>query len=255
MKLEDAFSGDGALIGFIVAGDPGFEESFEAAETLLENGVDVLELGLAFSDPLADGPTIQAAASRAIKAGMNTDEYFRLAEKISEKYSKPLVCLGYYNMMHAYGLEEFARKCGETGIKGVITPDLPLEEAGEFKTYLNENNVDMVFIAAETTSNERVKKLSSEGGGFLYLTAVLGVTGARDETSKKLGETIRRVKEHSSLPVAVGFGLSTPRQIRQVLEYGADAAIVGSAIVKENMRQDSESLGEFIKSLKKAVTG
>jgi tryptophan synthase alpha chain len=251
-RLYDALAGGGKLVAFIVAGDPDMESSYGMACSVIEAGADVLELGLPFSDPIADGPTIQEAGKRALDAGMNTDRYFRLAERVSRAYDTPLVCLTYYNIILQYGLDRFARCCASSAIEGVIVPDLPLEEAGPLTERLDDAGVDFIFIVAETTTDGRLDEIAERAGGFVYVTAVLGTTGAREGLSPGLRRLIRRVKSRVSIPVAVGFGISTPEHVRKVHEYGAEAAIVGSAIVKLTPK-GRDTVKRLVKRLKTAV--
>ncbi len=252
MRLEKALKGGGKFIAFITAGDPSVEDSYEIACDIIGSGADVLELGLPFSDPIADGPTIQAAGQRALEAGMNTDEYFKLASRISKEYGTPLVCLTYYNLILQYGLRRFAVKCYHSGVEGVIVPDLPVEEAGSFTRELRNQGVDFIFLVSETTPDERLDKILSRASGFVYVVALLGTTGAREKVSKNLKKLIKRVKKHTSLPVAVGFGISAPDHAREVISYGADAAIVGSAIVKLVANGDREKIKSLVKQMKAA---
>jgi tryptophan synthase alpha chain len=231
-RLEDALRGGGKLVAFTVAGDPTFEESYWMASAMIDAGADVIELGLPFSDPIADGPTIQEAGLRALSAGMNTDRFFELARRIREGHDTPMVCLTYYNIVLQYGLARFAAKASSAGIDGLVVPDLPYEEAGPLMAELRARGVDLIFLVAETTPKRRMERILAEAAGFVYVVALLGTTGAREALSPGLGKLIRRVKACSRVPVAVGFGISTPAQVRKVLAMGADAAIVGSGIVR-----------------------
>ncbi len=255
MILADKFSelekkGEKALIGFVVAGDPDFEKSYRIASEVIESGADILEIGLPFSDPIADGPTIQAAGTRALNSGMNTDKYFELTGKLCEKYDVPLVCLTYYNLVLQYGLDKFAKKCCETGVTGIIIPDLPVEEAGELLASCRANNVDFIFLVAETTTEKRLDLILKEASGFVYIVALLGTTGARSEISEKLKPLVKRVRKMTQLPLAVGFGVSKPDHIKEIIGYGADAVIVGSAIVKSVENDAIGQTKEYVRSLK-----
>lgn len=250
-RLEEALQGGNRLIAFIVAGDPDPVRSYELACDVIESGADVLELGLPFSDPLADGPTIQEAGQRALKAGMNTDRYFEFAAKIRGRYGTPLVCLTYYNIVLQYGLPKFAKSCAQTGIDGLIIPDLPIEEAGPLHKELRMVGVDLVFLVAETTTDGRLRRICDAASGFIYVVALLGTTGARDELSPKLKGLIARITRKTKLPLAVGFGISRPEHVRQVIEFGADAAIVGSGIVK--LGGDRQKVREYVRALVSAA--
>lgn len=251
MSLKDAFEGGGKLVAFIVGGDPSVEKSYETACDVIEAGTDVLEIGLPFSDPIADGPTIQAAGQRALEAGMDTDKYFKLVKRIDEKYETPLVCLTYYNIVLAYGLDRFAKACKDSGVEGVIIPDLPIEEAGEFRQALAKEKVDFIFLVAETTTDDRLDKILAAATGFVYVVALLGTTGTRDKVSPKLKSLIARIRKRTKLPLAVGFGISRPEHVKEVLSYGADAAIVGSGIVKKI--GNGEDVGGYVRQLKAAT--
>lgn len=252
-RIHEALAGGGKLITFLVAGDPSTEESLRYADMMIESGTDVLEVGLPFSDPIADGPTIQAAAARALESGMNTDKYFEVTKAISEKHGIPLVCLTYYNLVLQYGLGRFAEKCAMTGVDGVIIPDLPIEEAEPLMKSLEENSVDLVFLVADTTTPERLERILEASNGFIYIVARLGTTGERKELSDNLKSLIERVREKTEVPVAAGFGISNPGQAKKVIEYGADAAIIGSAIVKRIGDGDPDGVRKLVSGLSKAV--
>ncbi len=249
--LEEALAGGGKLVAFTVAGDPTVEESYRAASRIIEAGADVLELGLPFSDPLADGPTIQEAGLRALAAGMNTDRYFALAKRLNGRYETPLVCLTYYNIILRYGLRRFAEGCGSSGIDGVIVPDLPLEESGPLRRELKRAGADFIFLVAETTPKDRLGRILAAASGFVYVVALLGTTGARKNVDPKLRALIRRVKAGTTLPVAVGFGISTPAHVKAVIGMGADAAIVGSGIV--GGQAEGGDVGAYVGQLAKAA--
>jgi len=251
-RLGKAFEGGGKLVAFIVGGDPTVDESYKIACDVIESGADVLEVGLPFSDPMADGPTIQEAGTRALTAGMNTDKYFELCKRISKKHDAPLVCLTYYNLVLQYGLGKFSKRCAETGVDGLIVPDLPIEEAGPLRKELEENNVDFIFLVAETTTDERLEKILKTASGFVYIVALLGTTGAREEISDKLKSLVEKVRSKTKLPLAVGFGISKPEHVKEVLSYGADAAIVGSGIVRF-VGEDRGGIPGYVKSLKNAA--
>ena len=247
-----------ALITFITAGDPTVSHTLDLVGALVENGADVVELGLPFSDPLADGPTIQKASERSLKRGMNTDIYFRITETLSRKYDVPFVCLTYYNIILQYGLLRFAESCRKYGVSGVIVPDLPVEEAGELLSACRKSQVNLIFLVSETTNDERLNRILRKASGFVYAVAMLGTTGARENMSDKTRKLIRRIKSRTNLPVSVGFGISKPEHVKQVLSYGADAAIVGSAIVRKiegnvsNKKRMIAEVKSFVRTLKKA---
>lgn len=252
---------EGALIAFVTAGDPTIEDTVGIAKALEKGGADIIELGLSFSDPIADGPTIQAASERALKAGMNTDVYFKIAKKVRKSVRAPLVCLTYFNPILKRDIDRFMDDCNKSGIDGVIIPDLPVEEAKGVIEKARGNDVDTIFLAAPTTTDERMKKILDSTRGFIYLVGLLGVTGARKELSKTVKEVINRARKVAKreVPLAVGFGISTPKHVREVITSGADGTIVGSAIVDiiaKNTRNKKKMLREiraFVAQLKQAT--
>mgnify|MGYP001084516704 CR=1 FL=1 len=249
MKLAEAFENRPLLIAYICAGDPTPESTPEIVELLARAGADVVEIGLPHSDPIADGPVIQAAAQRAIEAGMNTDVYFEMASRV--KADIPLVFMGYYNMIYQRGLDKFAEDCAASGITGLIVPDLPPEEAGPLRAACRKADVDLIYLVAPNTPAERIPYVASSSSGFLYLVARSGVTGARSEVLSSTKTLIQRVT--TDLPKAVGFGISTPEQAAEVVRAGADAAIVGSVCVDLISRGDLDGLEELIRGMKKAI--
>jgi tryptophan synthase alpha chain len=252
--------GEGALIAFVTAGDPNADATRKIAKTLEDAGADMIELGLPFSDPIADGPTIQAASERALKSGMNPDVYFSVIKKIRGEVKVPLICLTYFNPVLKRGVGRFMKDCADSGIDGVIIPDLPVEEAKEVLEKADENGVDVIFLAAPTTTEERMKKILDSTRGFVYLVSLLGVTGARRELSRTVKDVIKRARkaEKKNVPIAVGFGISTPEHVREVIAAGADGAIVGSAIVDviaKNIGDEEKMLHDirgFVAQLKEA---
>jgi tryptophan synthase alpha chain len=236
LRLKDKFDelrekGEGALIAYITLGDPSPEESFMLAQSLIDSGsVDVLELGIPFSDPIADGPVIQAAVDRALRAGMNTDLAFRLSKRL--KKSVPVVYLTYYNIVLQRGVDKFLGDCEDAGISGLIIADLPFEESEEVRRACARNGVDYIHIVTPNTPQGRMKMILSEASGFVYLVSNMGVTGTRQSLAKGLSATVRRAIECSGgTPLAVGFGISRPGHVSEVIGMGAEGAIVGSAIV------------------------
>jgi tryptophan synthase alpha chain len=262
MKISEKFKElrerkEAALIGFITAGDPTIEDTIKIADTLIKNGVDILELGLPFSDPVADGPVIQKAGERALKEGINTDKYFETAKKIT---GAPKACMTYYNLVLKRGLDKFAKDCAESDISGLIIPDMPIEESEELHEACSKHGVDLILFAAPTTTKERLRKNIKAASGFLYLVSVTGVTGDRKELPTELTNLIKETKKESgTLPVAVGFGISKPEQIKEILSAGADAVIVGSAfirIIEENIGDKNKiltKLAQYTKELKEAT--
>jgi tryptophan synthase alpha chain len=231
--------GNAALIGYITAGDPTFELTIQIADALISGGVDILELGLPFSDPIADGPTIQAASVRALAAGMTPMKVLEIAEQIKNQHDIPIVIMTYYNPVFKIGLNKFMASAKDHMVNGFIVPDLPVEEAADYIEAAHTNALDTIFLAAPSTSEERLCKIVNASSGFLYLVSHFGVTGAKTAIEDLTIQLIKRVKPltERKLPLAVGFGISRPEHVKQVIRAGADAAIVGSAFV--NIAQKS----------------
>jgi len=254
-KLKDKRA---AFIPFVVAGDPDLKTTEALVLKMAECGADIIEVGVPFSDPLADGPTIQAGSQRALKNGVNLKEIFRMAERL-EGISTPLVLMTYFNPVLQHGLKSFAEDCRRNGIDGVIIPDLPPEEAGPWIREAKPSKVDTIFLLAPTSSTERIRLTNRYSRGFLYYVSVTGVTGTRGKLPEELEAAIRQIKKYSRKPVAVGFGISTPEQVREV-SHCADGVIVGSAIVKliEENRENSDlvsRVGDSVSSLSGALAG
>jgi len=249
MKISKAFENRPLLIVYICSGDPTPQATVDLAKRIAEAGADIIELGLPHSDPIADGPTIQAAAQRAIAAGMNTDVYFETAAAIDVNI--PKVFMGYYNMIYARGLDKFAADCAKSGIDGLIVPDLPPEEAGPLRKACLDRGVDLIFLVAPNTTPDRMNMILNQTSGFVYLVARAGVTGARKDMLQDTKSLIARVP--SKVPKAVGFGISNPDQAAEVIEAGADAAIVGSACVDLIAKGEFEELEHLIRDMKEAI--
>ena len=265
MTLADKFEElnsrrEKALIGFITAGYPDADATPAIAGALMRGGVDILELGLPFSDPIADGVTIQRASERSLRAGMNPDVYFEVASAIK---GVDKVCLTYYNLVLQRGLEQFVNDCESAGISGIIVPDLPVEESEPLLSVCNRYETDLIFLIAPTTTDKRMVKILHAATGFIYVVSLLGVTGARERLSDAISPLISRIREHESamkikVPLAVGFGISKPEHVRTVSQI-ADGAIVGSAILR--MIEEGEGSGDglmrrledFVRSLKAAT--
>jgi len=220
-----------AFIAYLVAGHPDTAGFPAAARAVIDGGADILELGMPFSDPVADGPTIQHAHTRALEAGMTVDRYFDGVRGIREVSGIPLVLMVYCNTVHRRGVERFYREAMDAGADAVLIVDMPPEEGERALAAARENHLDQIFLVAPTTSEERLILIAGSGSGFLYLASLLGVTGARDRLSGEASRLISRVRPHTSLPLAVGFGISRPEHARALREAGADGIIVGSAIV------------------------
>ncbi len=260
MTLEKTFKklnirNEKALIGFVTAGYPTAEDTTKIADALIHGGVDILELGLPFSDPIADGVTIQRASEISLRAGMNTDIFFDVAAGIR---GVDKVCLTYYNLVLQRGLEQFVCDCEASGIGGIVLPDLPVEESKPLLKICEGYETDLIFIIAPTTTAKRMVKILDAAAGFIYVVSLLGVTGTRDTVSGSIQPLIESIKEQEKgkeVPLAVGFGISQPEHVRTVCEF-ADGAIVGSAIIKlieEELASKEHMLHrleEFTRSLK-----
>lgn len=245
-----------ALIPFVVAGDPDLRVTEALVFEMAGRGADIIELGVPFSDPLADGPTIQNASQRALKNGTSLKEVLILAKRL-KGITPPLILMTYYNPVFQYGLRTFAKECRKGGIDGVIIPDLPPEEAEPWILEAREKDLDTIFLIAPTSPPERIKKISRLCRGFIYYVSVTGVTGVRRGLPEDLERSIRRIRELSEKPIAFGFGISGPRQVRKISHF-ADGVIVGSAIVKiveENLGRPNliAKVGEFVSSLNQAL--
>lgn len=242
---------DGALISYVMAGDPSIEASSGIVKALAKGGADIIELGFPFSDPVADGPTIQVAGQRALAAGMDIERYFELVRAL--EVDVPLVCMTYYNPVFRYGVEKFVENAAEAGISGLIIPDIPVEEATDLKISCDTYGLDLIFLVAPTTTNTRILKILERGSGFIYLVSRLGVTGERNDVAGSTKELLARVK--TDIPKAVGFGISTGKQAAEVRKAGADAVIVGSAFVRiiEEGKDVNERLEALARELKSGI--
>lgn len=251
--------GEGAFIPFTVAGDPDFETSLEIVRQYVDNGADALEIGFPFSDPVADGPSVQAADIRSLDSGMTTEKCFEFIGRIREFTSIPIGLLVYYNLIYKMGVEEFYVKAKKYGVNGILAADLPPEEAENAFTAAQKNKIDQIFMVAQTTSNGRIDKIVKMCSGFLYVVAVMGVTGARSDIKKSTVDLIKRVKNHTDLPLAVGFGISKPEHVKDVIQAGSDGAIIASAIIDiitqnlNDMDVAKEEIGSFCRELKEST--
>ncbi|UZE91975.1 MAG: tryptophan synthase subunit alpha [Methanosarcinales archaeon] len=237
---------EGALIAYICAGDPIAEKTVEIVDALVKGGVDMIELGLPFSDPVADGATIQAAIDRALTSGMNPDKFFKLAGSMN--VNVPLIVMTYYNLIFRRGIKRFVSDCKSAGISGIIVPDLPVEESEELHQFCRDAGVDLIFIVAPTTTEERMNLILDKASGFLYIVSRLGVTGVREDVADSTEGLLKRIK--APIPKAVGFGISKPEHVREILKAGADGVIVGSAFVNIIAKNEPEML----KSLENLAT-
>ena len=248
-----------AFIGFTVAGDPDKETCIRAAMALIEGGTDILELGVPFSDPVADGPTIQKADERSLTAGTKMDTVFEIVRDLRKKTDVPLVFLAYYNMVYHRGVDRFYKEAHEAGVDGILIADTPVEESDDVYETALRYGIDPIFLITRTTSDERIKKIAARAHGYLYLVAVLGVTGVRDTVSSGALELLQRVRNHTTLPLALGFGIATPDHAKTCAEAGADGVIVGSAIVEiigknlGNPDKMERDLKTYVGQMKKAL--
>lgn len=253
-NIKKAFENGKAFIAFITCGDPDLETTAAVVREAVKNGADLIELGIPFSDPTAEGPVIQGANLRALKGGVTTDKIFALVRELRRDVHIPLVFMTYANVVFSYGAEKFITTCEEIGIDGLILPDLPFEEKEEFLAVTRAHNVDLVSLIAPT-SDDRIKMIASEADGFLYIVSSLGVTGVRSEITTDLSSIAKLVKESSSVPSAIGFGISTPEQAKKMSLY-ADGVIVGSAIIKiieKHGKDAAPFVGEYVKEMKDAI--
>jgi len=233
MSLDDVFaSGEPAFVPYLAAGDPNYEASLEYVEALERGGADVIELGLPFSEPIAEGSTIQSAIVRALKAGMTPERYFEFVEELD--VDVPLVCMTYYNLVFQYGDEHgprpFVERAAEVGIEGFVIVDIPAEEADPLREACDEFGLDLIFIVAPTTTDERLESMRERVSGYVYVQARTGVTGARDDVSDQTAQTLDRIGDWE-VPKAVGFGIKTGDHAERIVRSGADGVIVGSALV------------------------
>ena len=246
----------GALIAFIVAGDPDFKTSIEIAKKIVDSGADMLEIGLPFSDPIADGKTIQAADIRALQSGMNTDKFFEFISELRKYTDIPIGVLSYYNLIYQRGAEKFCSDSKRAGINSILVADMVIEESNLMVENAKKYGIETVFMITPLTSDSRIKEISSHSNGFIYLVSRLGVTGASDNLGKSVLDLIKRVRKFTSKPLCVGFGISTPSHVKDVIKAGADGAIVGSAIVDlvgknlDDKKKMLEEVSKFVKDLK-----
>lgn len=250
--------GECALIPFITAGDPDLETTALALQVLDAAGADIIELGVPYSDPLADGPVIQAAATRALQKGTRLDQVLEMVQNVKPKLRAPIVLFMYYNPILNRGIDKFLQQIATAGVSGLVVPDLPLEEAASLLNPAREVDIEVTLLIAPTSSTERIEAIARSSQGFIYLVSVTGVTGMRSQMATRVPELIKQIRNYTDKPIGVGFGISAPEQAQQVCEWGADAAIVGSAFVKRladsTPEQGLQTIGEFCQSLKAAIS-
>ncbi len=246
-----------ALITYITAGFPSLKYTQDLVGILEESGADIIELGVPFSDPIADGPTIQRASEEALKNGVTLKNVLGLVERIRKKTDIPIVLMGYYNPFLAYGIEKFAEDAVKSGVDGIIIPDLPPEEAGNLVKYARREGLATIFLVAPTSTERRIKIISECTRGFLYYVSLTGVTGSREVLPEGIEENVRRIKGLTELPVCVGFGLSMPEQAKMLSKF-ADGVIVGSAIINIILENNGKrkallKVSDFVKTMKEAM--
>lgn len=254
-KISDAFKNGKAFIGFITGGDPDIETTEKLLYTMSESGADLIEIGIPFSDPIAEGPVIQEASERALAAGCTTDKLFDLVAKVSPNLDTPIVFMTYINPIYTYGKEKFMSKCKECGIQGIIVPDLPYEEKDELTPECDKYGIDLISLIAPT-SHERITMIAKEAKGFVYCVSSLGVTGVRSEITTDISAMTNLVRKSTDIPCAIGFGISTPEQAKK-MSADADGVIVGSAIVKivaQYGKDSAEHVAEYVRSMKEAIS-
>ncbi len=256
-RVFDALKADGdkALITFVTAGDPDMATTGEIILALEKSGADIIELGIPFSDPMADGPTIQASSERALKAGATLAGVLKLVGTLRKKTGVPIILFGYYNPILSYGLTRFAKDSAASGVDGVLVVDLPPEESADLKKVLDCAGVDLVFLLTPTSDSKRMRLVASLGAGFIYFVSLTGVTGARKSLAGDIGAYVKKVRRFTGLPVGVGFGISTPAQAAKVARV-ADGVVVGSAIIdiiSGNRKGMIKEVGAFVHGLKKGM--
>jgi len=247
---------EGALIAYVMGGDPEPKYTPKIAEALIKGGIDILELGIPFSDPIADGPTIQAASTRALNAGTTPKMVLEIAKEIKKKYDVPIATMTYYNLLFKMGLDKFFRAAKACNVDGAIIPDLPLEEASDYRKVADAHGVDTVFLAAPSTVEERLRQMVACSSGFLYLVSRFGVTGAKSTVEDSTLSLVKRTLPFTAgrIPLAVGFGVSKPEHVKGILGAGADGVIVGSVfvnIINSNLSNPDKMLSELEETARK----
>lgn len=253
-NISKAFEHGKAFIPFVTCGDPSLDVTEEVVYAMVEAGADLIELGIPFSDPTAEGPVIQGANIRALAGGVTTDKVFDLVRKLRKKVTIPMVFMTYANVVFSYGSERFISTCKEIGIDGLILPDIPYEEKDEFDGICKQYDVDLISLITPT-SHERISMIANDASGFVYCVSSLGVTGTRTKITTDIGAMVDLVKKTKDIPCAVGFGISTPEQAKQMAEK-SDGVIVGSAIVKLCAQYGKDCVPyvrDYVKSMKDAI--
>lgn len=256
-RIQDLFhtlksEGRAAFIPYLCAGDPDLETSLEISRRILRAGVDLLEIGVPFSDPLADGLTNQLAAQRALDAGIRREDVFGMAKTLRREFETPIVFYTYYNLIHSMGIEAYVKACVEAGVDGLLVLDLPPEEADPLREAADSHGVDLVFIIAPTTRPERIEYIAERTTGFLYYVSREGVTGERSDLADDLDQSLEEIRKHTDLPVVVGFGISSPEQVRSVGSL-ADGVVVGSSLVR-CIQENADNFAAAIQAYEKKAT-
>jgi len=245
-----------ALIAYLTVGYPGVEATLEVAQSIANSGCDMIELGIPFSDPLADGATIQRASHRALQSGITPQRCLEVAADLRRRIDIPLIFMGYYNPIFHYGLEQFCDACAGSGVDGLIVPDLPPEEGGELERISSKRGIDLIYLLAPTTSDEgRMRLIADRSRGFIYVVSLKGVTGARQALTSDLEGFISRIRKTTDKPLCVGFGISTAEQARRVASL-ADGIIIGSRLLDiiDSSSDPATSAGEFIREIRQAIS-
>ena len=253
-RIQEAFAHGKAFIPFITCGDPDLDTPAEVVRAAVRAGADLIELRIPFSDPTAEGPVIQGANLRALTGGVTTDRVFDLVKDLRRDVTVPMVFMTYANVVYSYGTERFAQMCADRGIDGIILPDVPFEEKGDFAPACQKYGIDLISLIAPTSSN-RIAMIAKEAAGFIYIVSSLGVTGVRSEITTDIASIVKIVRENTDVPCAVGFGISTPEQAAKMAGC-SDGAIVGSAIIRLLEKYGKDSAGpveEYVRSMKEAV--
>ncbi len=253
-NIKKAFENGKAFIPFITCGDPDLETTAKIVRAAVENGADLIELGIPFSDPTAEGPVIQGANIRALAGGVTTDKIFDMVAELRRDVSIPLVFMTYANVVFSYGSERFMSKCKEKGIDGIILPDLPFEEKDEFSDVAAKYGIEIISLIAPTSA-DRVSMIAKEAEGFIYIVSSLGVTGVRSEIKTDIKDIVKAIRDNTDIPCAVGFGISRPEQAKAMADI-SDGAIVGSAIIRiieQHGKEAAPFVGEYVKSMKSAL--
>lgn len=238
-----------ALILYFTAGFPNFYDSIEIIKKCVKNGADIIEIGIPFSDPIADGPIIQYTSNKALENGMNTDECFKFSQILKKEIDIPCLFMTYFNPVYKYGIKRFIENCRKSGISGLIIPDLPFEESFEIRKFLEEKNMNLIYFLTPFTSEIRMKKILRKANGFIYFISLAGVTGPREIISLEAVEKVKKIRKMTNIPIAIGFGISKVEQIRYIKNY-VDGIIVGSFLLQKIINGEIEKLGKSVKKFK-----